>query len=76
MCLTNQHRCQCAPPQCNRAHSLQTYVHQVCFTLLSLPLVLGFEGVMRPSSAEALRAANAAVDALLLLDVLVSFRTA
>ena len=55
---------------------MQTYVHQVCFTLLSLPLVLGFEGVMRPSSAEALRAANAAVDALLLLDVLVSFRTA
>lgn len=48
----------------------------VCFTLLSLPMVLGFESVMRPSSAEALRAVNAAVDALLLLDLLVCFRTA
>ena len=48
----------------------------VCFTLLSLPMVLGFESVMQPSSAEALRAVNAAVDALLLLDLLVCFRTA
>ena len=39
-------------------------------------MVLGFEVVMRSSSAEALRAANAAVDALLLFDVLVRFRTA
>ena len=64
------------PAAVYRAQPANLYVHQVCFTLVSLPMVLGFEVVMRSSSAEALRAANAAVDALLLLDVLVSFRTA
>ena len=39
------------------------------FSLLSLPLVLGFEDVLAAADMHSLRTANAAVDGLLLLDV-------
>ena len=48
----------------------------LCFSLLSLPVVLGFEDVLSAADVRGLRAANAAVDVLLLVDVLLNFRVA
>ena len=48
----------------------------LCYCLVSLPLVLAFEDVMPAATAEALRAVNATVDVLLLLDIAVVLRTA
>eukprot|EP00908_Phaeocystis_cordata_P000765 Transcript_10847.p1 GENE.Transcript_10847~~Transcript_10847.p1 ORF type:complete len:668 (-),score=257.90 Transcript_10847:1154-3157(-) len=48
----------------------------LCYCVLCLPLVLGFEAVMPAASADALRALNGAVDLFVLLDVGVMLRTA
>ena len=48
----------------------------LCFSLFSLPLVLGFEDILSAAEVQGLRAANAAFDALLLVDVLLNFRVA
>lgn len=48
----------------------------LCFSLITLPLILAFEEAMPPAHATALRAVNAFIDAIVILDIGVGLRTA